>query len=100
MYNESDENKNGDYRSEFDTKNYRSPNRQVISYKTENKGSKSRTRFDAEGVDESLDKEQISGNDQFETNSEFRDTNVEKPFRQINKNVGIEYRRSKAVLPK
>lgn len=100
LFNEENQNENGDTRSELDAKNNRSPNRQVITYKTETKNSNAKVRYNAEGVDESFNDQQDDDIDQADFNRVFRDTNVDKPFSQINRNVGPENKRSnQAVLP-
>ena len=101
LYNEEILDENKDNHSDFKTKNHQSPNRQVFSYKTENKRSISRIRFDAEGVDESLVNQQDDEFHQFEAQQVLRDTNVEKPFGLINRNIEDKNKRgNNAILPK
>lgn len=84
-----DLNKLNNYESEnhshADSKSHRSPHKPAISYKTEMKRSNSRLRYDGDGVDESLDGDQLN-EQRFEHKRDYVNSSVQKPFSNHNWN--------------
>lgn len=85
-----DSTKRYDPNSDFNTRDYRSPHKQVVSYKTQNKRSKSRQRYDADDVDESiideeLETQNMNGAQNHDDIVDISNQPISKPFSNHNK---------------
>ena len=86
LNNESKINDKMEEVTNYESNNLRSPSKQVVSFKTENKRSNSRHKYDEDGVDESLEDDNILLNFSLTDNKEkeFRNTNIQMPFSHRN----------------
>ena len=84
--NNQERDANAEEKTNYESNNYRSPNKQVLSFKTESKRSSSKHREDYKDVDESLNEDDppldFSINES--KDKEFRNTNVQMPFSHRN----------------